>query len=73
LHRIQANLCANPIVKDAFPVFEADKDANDSPQDIVATLPNKKKLTPLTIMVCNTISEVRSRTLLKVLFDPGLQ
>ncbi len=71
-HTIQANLCANPIVEDAFPVLEADKDANDSPQDIVATLPNKKKLTPLSIMVCNTILEVRSRTLLKVLFDPGL-
>ncbi len=51
--------------------MEADKDANDSPKDIVATLPSKKRLTPLSIMECDTISEVRSRTLLKVLFNPG--
>ncbi len=58
------NLCADPIVEEAFPVLEAEEDADDSPKDIVATLPSKKRLTPLSIMVCDTISEVRSRTLL---------
>ncbi len=35
-------------------------------------LPSKKHLTPTSIAVLDTISSVRSRTLLKVLFDPGL-
>jgi hypothetical protein len=61
----------NPMVEYAFPVLEADEEA-DGPKDIVATLPNKIRLTPLSIMVCDTISAVRSRTVLKVLFDPGL-
>jgi hypothetical protein len=34
-------------------------------------MPSKKRLTPLSIMVCDTILALRSRTLLKVLFDPG--
>ena len=34
-------------------------------------MPNKKRLTPTSIMVVDTISEVKSRVLLKVLFDPG--
>jgi hypothetical protein len=33
-------------------------------------MPNKKRLTPTSILV-DTISTVKSRTLLKVLFDPG--
>ncbi len=33
--------------------------------------PNKKHLTPTSIAVADTISSVRSRTLLKVLLDPG--
>ncbi len=33
-------------------------------------LPNKKHLTPTSIAVVDTISSVRSSTLLKVLFDP---
>jgi hypothetical protein len=60
----------NPMVEYDFPVLEADEEA-DGPKDIVATLPNKMRLTPLSIMVCDTISAVQSRTLLKVLFDPG--
>jgi hypothetical protein len=35
-------------------------------------LPSKKHLTPTSIAVVNTISSVRSRMLLKILFDPGL-
>jgi len=34
-------------------------------------MPNKKRLTPTSFMVVDTISAVKSRTLLKVLFDPG--
>jgi hypothetical protein len=34
-------------------------------------LPNKKHLTPTSIAIADMISSVRSRTLLKVLFDPG--
>jgi hypothetical protein len=70
-HRIRAKLCADPIGEEAFSDLEADEGADDSPKDIVATLPNKKRLTPLSIMVCDTMSKVRSHTLLKVLFDPG--
>ena len=57
-------------VEDAFPVMEADVD-DYSPKDTTATLPIIKRLTPLSIMVCNTISAVRSQTLLKVPFDSG--
>ena len=51
--------------------MDANVDASDSPRDVASTMPNKKRLTPLSIMVCDTISSVRSRTILKVLFDPG--
>jgi len=34
-------------------------------------MPNKKRLTPTSIMVVDNISAVKSHTLLKVLFDPG--
>ena len=46
-------------------------EANKKPKKASAKLPSKKRLTPLSIMVCDTISAVRSRTILKVLFDPG--
>ena len=46
-------------------------EANKKPKKAAAKLPSKKRLTPLSIMVCDTISAVRSRTILKVLFDPG--
>jgi hypothetical protein len=61
----------DPIAEEAFPVLEAIEKADDSQKDIMATLSNKKRLTPLRIMVCNTISEVGSLTILKVLFDNG--
>ena len=61
----------DPIVEEAFPVLEVTEKADDSPKDIMATLPNKKRLTTLSIMVCDTILEVQSCTILKVLFDPG--
>ncbi len=64
-----------PTVEEAFPVLEvkleANLEANDNSKKVVAKMLNKKMLTPLSIMVCDTISLVRSRTILKVLFDPG--
>ena len=70
-HKIRARSLDDPIVEEAFPVLEATEKANDSQENIMAALPNRKRLTPLSIMVCDTISVVRSRTILKVLFDPG--
>ena len=60
----------NQTVEDAFPVMEADKEEK-CPKNAGTTMLNKKRLTPLSIMVCDTISALRSRTLLNVLFDPG--
>ena len=64
-----------PTVEEAFPVLEANLEANlkanDNSKKVVAKMPSKKRLTPLSIMVCDTISAVRSCTILKVLFDPG--
>ena len=56
---------------DAHPLIE-DKD----PPEVgtvppAIEMPDKKWLTPTSIMVVDTISTVKSRTLLKVLFDPG--
>ena len=48
-------------------MLKTDDEADDH-QDIRAIFPNKARLTPLSIMVCDTISW----TLLKVLFDPRL-
>ena len=64
-----------PTLKKAFPVLEANLvanlEANDNSKRVVAKaeMPSQKRLTPLSIMVCNTISAVRSGTLLKVLLD----
>ena len=68
-----------PTAEEAFPVLEANLGANQetnlgskgNSEKIRARIPSKKRLTPLSIMVCDTISSVRSRTILKVLFDPG--
>ncbi len=51
-------------------MMEAEEDV-DAPQDATVALPDKKRLTPLGILLCDTISGVRSCTLLKVLFDLG--
>ncbi len=65
------NSCPNSAVEYAFLVMEADEE-NECPKDSGTTLPNKKRLTPLSIMLCGTILAVRPCILLKVLFDPGL-
>ena len=70
-HEMRARSSDDPTLEEAFPVVETKVDTNDSPRDVASTMPNKKRLTPLSIMVCDTISAVRSRTILKVLFDPG--
>ena len=56
---------------EAYPLVE-DKDPPEI-GDIIpeVKMPNKKRLTPTSIMVVDTISAVKSHTLLKVLFDPG--
>ncbi len=53
--------------------LEANLDANDNSKRVVAKakMPSQKRLTPLSIMVCDTTSAVRSWTLLKVLLDSG--
>ena len=63
-------VATTPTAEYAFPVLEEHKETA-GPKDVKVTLPNKARLTPLSIMVCDTISAVRSRMLLKVLFDPG--
>ncbi len=61
----------------AFPILEANLvanlEANDNSKRVMAKAktPSQKMLTPLSIMVCDTISAVRSGTLLKVLLDSG--
>ena len=70
LHKIQARSSDYLTFEEVFPVLEANVSANDSPQNVAPTLPNKKRLTPLSIMVCDTTLALRSRTILKVLFDP---
>jgi len=58
------------IVEDAYAISEE----NSEEQGIIKTinvLPNQSNLTPITIMVVDTISAVKSRRLLKVLLDSG--
>ena len=56
---------------EAYSMVE-DKDPPEIGDTILeVTMPNKKWLTPISIMVVDTISAVKSCTLLKVLFDPG--
>ena len=58
-------------VEYAFPVVEEDDEVEKLDPEDKVELPSSKRLTPLSIMVVDTISAVRSRTLLKVLFDSG--
>ncbi len=53
-----------PTVEEVFPVLEASLEANDNSERVVAKMPSKKMLTPLSIMMCDTISSVRSCTIL---------
>ena len=58
------------IVEDTYAI----SDENSEEQGIINkinVLPNQSNLTPITIMVVDTISAVKSRRLLKVLLDSG--
>jgi hypothetical protein len=68
---MRARSSNDPTLEEAFHVLETKVDTNNSLRDVAFTMPNKKRLTQLSIMVCDTISSVRSRTILKVLFNPG--
>ena len=56
---------------DAYPLVDGKDPTEVEEATSEVKLPNKKRLTPTSIMVVDTISEVKSRVLLKVLFDPG--
>ena len=56
---------------DAYPLVEAQDPPDNSEVPPEVKIPHTKRLTPTSIMVVDTISAVRSRVLLKVLFDPG--
>ena len=56
---------------DAYPLVESEDTPEITTTSPTIKMPNKKRLTPTSIMVVDTISTVKSRTLLKVLFDPG--
>jgi hypothetical protein len=56
---------------DACPLIEDQDPPEIETASPAIKMPNKKRLTPTSIMVVDTISTVKSRTLLKVLFDLG--
>ena len=56
---------------DAYPLIEGQEPPDDCEVPPEVKIPHTKRLTPTSIMVVDTISAVRSRVLLKVLFDPG--
>ena len=58
------------IVEDAYAISEENSDEQGTVNKI-NVLPNQSNLTPITIMVVDTISAVKSRRLLKVLLDSG--
>ena len=60
----------NNIVEDAYAISEENSDEQGTINKI-NVLPNQSNLTPITIMVVDTISAVKSRRLLKVLLDSG--
>jgi hypothetical protein len=55
----------------AYPLSKDNHESSEVIESLPIKLPNKKHLTPTSIAVVDTIPSVRSRTLLKVLFDPG--
>ena len=60
----------NNMVEDAYAISEENSDEQGTIRKI-NVLPSQTKLTPITIMVVDTISAVKSRRLLKVLLDSG--
>ena len=66
-----SNASSDEAVEYAFPVMEEDDEVEKLDPEDKVMLPSSKRLTPLSIMMVDTISAVRSCTLLKVLFDAG--
>ena len=60
----------NNIVEDAYAISEENSDEQGTINKI-NVLPSQTNLAPITIMVVDTISAVKSRRLLKVLLDSG--
>jgi len=58
------------MIEDAYAISEENNDEQGTINKI-NVLPSQTKLTPITIMVVDTISAVKSRRLLKVLLDSG--
>jgi len=58
------------IVEDTYAISEENSDEQGTVNKI-HVLPNQSNLTPITIMVANTISAVKSRRLLNFLLDSG--
>jgi hypothetical protein len=54
-------------IGEVYALYEKDNGSNKEVDKTKKTVP--QKLTPVTIMVVDTISSVRSRTLMKVLLD----
>jgi len=60
----------NNMVEDAYAISEENNDEQGTINKI-NVLPSQTKLTPINIMVVDTMSAVKSRRLLKVLLDSG--
>jgi hypothetical protein len=60
----------NKIVEDAYAISEENSDEQGTINKI-NVLPSQTNLAPITIMVVDTMSAVKSRRLLKVLLDSG--
>jgi hypothetical protein len=55
----------------AYPLAEDNRKTGEVIKSPPIKLPSKRHLTPTSIAAVDTISSVRSHTLLKILFDPG--
>jgi len=60
----------NNIVEDAYAISEENSDEQGTINKIIV-LPSQTNLTPIIIMVVDTMSAIKSRRLLKVLLDSG--
>ena len=60
----------NNMIEDAYAISEENSD-EQGPINEINVLPSQTNLAPITIMVLDTMSAVKSRRLLKVLLDSG--
>jgi hypothetical protein len=54
-----------------YPLSEDNRETGEVIESPSIKLPSKKHITPTSVTAVDTISSVRSCTLLKILFDPG--